>query len=291
MEWKKKARIAGLLDTIPLGQRAHYFVQRHITRSLPRKPKPEYFEILDWHLDNFNTHAGGLEGKRLFEFGAGWDLFYNIWLYGHGLDEQTVVDLNPYLKPELVNFEIKRMQEMGKGKVARMPEVEIRSAKDLEKLGITYLAPCDARDTGLPAGSFDLVVSTNTMEHIPHPDLALILKESFRLLKPGGVVSSKIDYTDHYFYTDKSIGPYNYMRFTDDEWRRYNPDGHFQNRGRHSDYVRLFTEAGFELIKSDPVCEYPDAAPPPEAERAPAFHNLNEVDLKTTAGYFCAVKP
>jgi SAM-dependent methyltransferase len=44
------------------------------------------------------------------------------------------------------------------------------------------LAP--AHDTGLRADSFDLITARHTLHH--HPDLAAILNETARLLKPGG---------------------------------------------------------------------------------------------------------
>ena len=42
-------------------------------------------------------------------------------------------------------------------------------------------------------------------EHIPEPDLASILGECARLLRPGGLVSFRIDLTDHYSYFDRSL--------------------------------------------------------------------------------------
>lgn len=290
MNWKQKAQMAKLFDKIPFGEQLHYFIQRNVTKSLPRKLKQEYIDIFHWHLSNINEHFDGIDDVRLFEFGAGWDLFYNVWFYAHGLNNQTVVDLNPYLKPDLVNHEVKRLRDIEIDSVIRMPEGEINNKQDLSKLGIDYLAPCDARQTGIEAESYDLIVSTNTMEHIHHKDLALILKEAFRLLRPGGIISSKIDYADHYYYADKSISPYNYMQFSNEDWQRYNSDGHFQNRGRHSDYVKLFKEAGFKIIEMHAVNEYPDIVAPSENTLAPEFRNLSNEDLVSTAGYFCATK-
>ena len=290
MNWKQKARLAKLFDTIPFGNNLHYFIQRNVTKSLPRKAKHEYFDIFYWHLRNVDQHLGGTSNIRLFEFGAGWDLFYNIWFHAYGIKHQTVVDLNPYLKPDLVDFEVRRLRTMKPDGAEHIHEGSILSKKDVSELGIEYLAPCDARATGFEPNSYDLVVSTNTMEHIPHVDLALILKEAYRLLKPGGIISSKIDYADHYYYVDKTITPYNYMLFDGDEWKRYNSDGHFQNRGRHSDYVKLFTDAGFKLLENRAVDEYPGVMPPDKEYRAEDFGNLSDEDLLSTAGYFCAVK-
>ena len=50
--------------------------------------------------------------------------------------------------------------------------------QDLERLyRIHYVAPGDARATGLPGGSIDFFYSTSVMEHIPERDLVAILRE------------------------------------------------------------------------------------------------------------------
>jgi SAM-dependent methyltransferase len=109
----------------------------------------------------------------------------------------------------------------------------------------------DARATGLDPATFDLVCSNSTMEHIPAEDLDALMIECKRLLVPHGVMCFRIDYEDHYAIGDPAISPYNFLRFSDDEWRPYNNRLHFQNRLRHSDYVALFERAGLETITEE----------------------------------------
>lgn len=45
----------------------------------------------------------------------------------------------------------------------------------------------DARETGLPAGSFDLVTARLVLVNVPQP--AMILKEMMRLVRPGGMIA------------------------------------------------------------------------------------------------------
>src|SRR5690606_7554709 len=150
----------------------------------------------------------------------------------------------------------------------------------LEAANVEYRAPCDARATGLPAGSFDLVTSTSVLEHIPPADLPAVLAECRRLLRRDGVCSFQVDYKDHWCYFDRSISHHNFMRYTEREWRRYNPPLHYQNRLRHSDYVRLFEEAGF-TVEADPQVE--DL---PDFPLAPEFRRYDEPDLRTTRAWF-----
>ncbi|MDQ1433095.1 MAG: hypothetical protein QOF40_3697 [Actinomycetota bacterium] len=64
-------------------------------------------------------------------------------------------------------------------------------------------------------------------------------------------MSSFVDYRDHYAYFDDRLSFYNFLRFDDRHWRRFNPTMHFQNRLRHRDYRRVFREAGFEIVEED----------------------------------------
>lgn len=58
------------------------------------------------------------------------------------------------------------------------------NAKAVEKSGKEYLQVMDAQALQFPDGSFDLVVSANTIEHIP--DLAKAIHEFERVLGLGG---------------------------------------------------------------------------------------------------------
>lgn len=68
------------------------------------------------------------------------------------------------------------------------------------------------------------------------------------MLKSNGVMSVTVDYTDHWQHSDHSISVYNYMKYTDRQWKRYNPPMHYQNRLQHSDYKRMITDCGFDVL-------------------------------------------
>lgn len=61
-----------------------------------------------------------------------------------------------------------------------------RIAADGHLTNVEVLAT-DARDTGLPAGTFDLATARLVLVNIPHPEE--IVREMIRLVRPGGVVA------------------------------------------------------------------------------------------------------
>ena len=249
--WKLKAKIYNVLTKFGL-HNTLYWIQKHVTRRSREKLDKV---SLNWvfHKKNIIKHG---HAERLFEFGAGKSLIQNLFLSGL-LREQIVVDLFHMIDLELVEFARKSLLKLG---VSLKSVEKVDSIRNLSSYGIRYLAPMDASDTKLPDQSFDICVSTNTLEHIAREDIKKIVSEVYRMLKHEGYLSVVIDYSDHYSHTDRSISPLNYLQYSDKEWRKYNSSLHFQNRLRHQDYLDIFTEAGFKVI--DEICIEKSASHP-----------------------------
>jgi SAM-dependent methyltransferase len=69
----------------------------------------------------------------------------------------------------------------------------------------TYV--CDLKAIPTEGDKFDYIIFNQVMEHLPDPKL--VLKEFYRVLKPGG----KIIYTGPLFYEEHEI-PYDFFRYT-----------------------------------------------------------------------------
>jgi SAM-dependent methyltransferase len=261
MRWLVKAAAQNLFSVLPRGERLNYQFQRRVMRSLPasdarfRRKLVRAFQ----HFDAFSRY--GKAGEPVFyEFGAGWDLAVPLAYYALGVERQILVDIRPIVRLELVNDSIRKFEankhelEKTSGRSLRpLGAADVSTLAELEeRFGIRYLAPCDARNTGLPAESIDFISSTDTMEHIPEDDLLRILVECRRLLKPEGLMSYRIGMEDHYAYFDRSVSHYNFLRFPDPVWRLLNPALHYQSRLRHPDYVRLARAAGLEIVEDRP---------------------------------------
>jgi hypothetical protein len=253
MKWRVKALLHRAIDVAPYGEALHLAVQRHVTRSLPRRlaDYPRHLEESRQQWRAFNA-VPGATGRLYFEFGAGWDLFHNLYLYCMGLERQLVIDLYPHLHVDLVNNVISNFRRMPPPGAVRAPARELTAAivPELEAhYGISYLAPCDARAVGGPDQSIGLAGTINTLEHIPFETLPPILRELRRLASPDALIYMQVDYSDHYSHSDPTITPYNFLRFDEAAWERYNAASHYQNRRRHPDYRALFLRHGFEIVE------------------------------------------
>ena len=258
MDWRMKALLKQLLSRSPQGERLNHFLQRYVTRSLPTGDASCAIIVAQAreHVQTIARHYHrALQDSVFYEFGAGWDLMIPLAYYGLGVNRQILVDLRPLVRPELVNATIAQFarlrHDLGLSRVPAQPLPEGTAALALlkERYGMEYRAPADARETGLPAARVDCITCTNTLEHIPRDDIARILAECRRILADEGVMSFRIDYQDHFSYFDSRISVYNFLRYSERAWTWYNSALHYQNRLRHSDYMRLIRNAGFEIIE------------------------------------------
>jgi Methyltransferase domain len=296
MDWKLKALAFQIFDKAPMGNVTHYFMQRYITKRLPRKLDPINQSSLNFqtHIKTFKKQLGSISKSIYFEFGAGWDLYSNLIMYCYGIQHQIVVDVKPLVKPYLVNLVIEKLKkELPEGAI-RKPDRLLDRQNFLEALkkfyGIDYRGNSDARCLALPDGSIDLIATTNTLEHIPYETLKSILKECYRLCHQDSVVSMKIDYSDHYSHSDKSLSPYNFLTFSDRAWSKFNSAIHYQNRLRHSDYKKLFLEVGFQIVSEQTKKTENAEENLSKLTLDSRFQNYAPDDLCKTSGYFVLKK-
>lgn len=252
--WKLKSAAYSIIDVTGTGPL--YVAQKHLTRRSRRRIQSVH---PTWQFHERNLRANQCED--VLEFGAGKDLAQNLYLAARTSIVQTVVDLNPMLDLDLLNSAVLDLERLGVQMNGR-----VNSVSDLQhQYRISYHAPLDMQRSGFESGRFHACISTYTLEHIPVDVIAGIWRETYRVLRSGGIVSAVVDYSDHYAHTDRSISPLNYLTLSDRRWQRHNHRCHFQNRLRHGHHLGLLEEAGFQVElseASDP------ALLPPEAEKS-----------------------
>jgi hypothetical protein len=239
--WKFKSLIFSIIDFFDV-PKILYFLQKHITKRSQIKLlniDPVWLRHKKALVDHDCT-------KFIFEFGAGKDIAQNIFL-STVVDRQLLVDLFPMLDIKLVNKAIDLLSK----KIDLRSNVNIFTLNELNNYGIDYRSPYDASKTELNSRSVDACISTNTLEHIPIKSIKSIFIEIKRVLKDTGIVSAKIDYSDHYAHTDSKITRLNFLNFSDSEWKKYNHKCHYQNRFRHYEFKKLFNECGFRVVSEE----------------------------------------
>ena len=97
----------------------------------------------------------------------------------------------------------------------------------------------DAQNTGLNPGSIDLLVSTAVLEYIPAEVLHDIFVEFQKVASSNAVMSHYIVLSDQFATFDKSITPFNFLRYSTERWKWLRSPLIPLNRLRISDYRAL----------------------------------------------------
>jgi SAM-dependent methyltransferase len=234
------------------------------------------------------------KGALFYEIGAGWDLANALSLYCLGVERQTVTDLRRLMKPDLVRRAAALISSFANehGGSRGLPdptrEDSHRATGELlSRCGISYVAPFDAASTRFPSESIDFITCTKVLQHVPIENLLAILRECRRVLKREGIMSALIDYRDNFSYSDSNISIYNFLRYSDEQWARWNPLLAYQNRLRHVDYAAFFDAAGFAIIEESSSIDGPDSV---EALRrlplADKFKRYSVDDLAAARGWY-----
>lgn len=98
--------------------------------------------------------------------------------------------------------------------------------------------------------SFDLILSSAVLEHVPAADLRQIAAHFRKLLRPSGLAYHNVDYSDHGIHSDPTL---NYWSFMTEGHEVPNiEDGGDINKLRDCEMQALFEGAGFSL-EMDPL--------------------------------------
>lgn len=266
--WKLKAIVQKIISFFPGNYKINYLFQKYITKGVILSDEYFYDRLghAEKHVEFFFNEKQGYPDSAL-ELGTGWYPVVPISMYLLGADSICTIDITPLLDKEKLIVTIKKFNEAIKNKkinpvflrdesrvkklislVEKNDEIDLSGL--LNKLNITYLQ-ADARALPFDAESFDFIHSNNTLEHIYESILADILIEFKRIQKSSGLQSHFIDMSDHFAHADSSITIYNYLRYTEKQWKRIDNSVQPQNRLRVNQYRNLYTKNGLIIIKEE----------------------------------------
>lgn len=304
MRWENKARIMRWMAVLPQHERLYREVQRRWGRLKPDPMRrlPTHVEMLRF-LSAANVRV---DGAQVFEVGTGHIPLVPLGFFLAGAAGTTTVDLNKRFEPELFRESLKWVVEnqdvvrdLYRGASALMERIElIRSLgcipdQVMHAAGIEYRAPCDASDTGISEGAFDIHMSVTTLEHIQPDSVDSILSEAFRVLRRGGVAVHFIDPSDHFQHQDPTITRINFLKYSESQWARlaHNPFA-YTNRLRANEYIEKFIAAGFEFVNSERIVDADSMQALRDGFRVnDRFKSFTHEDLCTTTFRIVVRKP
>jgi SAM-dependent methyltransferase len=245
-----------------------------------------------------------VSGARLMEIGTGWHPALPLCFILAGARSIATFDIVRLLgETEIyrllgsLDMHVPRIAELAGENAATIHTrlVELRRTKNLGELlsksCIEYFAPADGRATGLMPASIDLVYSNSVLEHVPREVICGLMEESFRVLKPGGLVLHNVGCNDHYAFFDKSISFVNFLQYGEREWRIWNNPIQYQNRLRAPEFVDLAIQAGFEIIGKRTHVRPGTMEALAHLRIAPQFNRFTRDEVAATTVDFIGRKP
>jgi hypothetical protein len=303
--WLLKWAVQRTISVLPHRQKFNEFFQTHFTRTLDatRGRFEARLEYCRMHLDYFLEQRPGLESFTVFELGTGWYPTVPVGLYLCGADEIWLADIDPLLKSERLLRMVEQFCEceaegrllkmlplMKRDRFERLRELktklkEERAENWLKRFNINVFVG-DAQHTPLPNSTIDFFFSTGVLEYIPEPILRGILKEFKRVGSLRAISSHCIDFLDQMSFFDKSLSPFNYLKYTEAQWKLWSSPLIRQNRLMVPDYRKLFSDEGYEITKE--VNTSGSDADFDRVKLAPQFRNYRREDLMILRSWMVA---
>lgn len=266
--WILKAIIQKIIAFLPFKNRINLFFQKYITKKIVISD-----QFFNDKLNHFNDHiqsyckfSNGKIPNTVLEIGTGWFPIIPVLFYLYGVDFIQTVDLNLLLSKSNLEETLRRIiRSKNEHELSRhidyLPErfkrieyilenlEKYSLSQALSELRINYLIG-DILSQKIKENSIELVVSNNTFEHISSSDLKLIMLELKKICKKnGGVMSHFIDMSDHFSHFDSSITIYNFLKFSEKQWKWIDNSIGYQNRLRIYDYRNIYINIEIPIVE------------------------------------------
>ena len=265
-KWIAKAVVQKTISYLPFGHSINEQFQKWITKGIYLTE--DYFkdrlEHAKNHIDFFRQLKGDAPFQTTLEIGTGWYPVVPISLYLSGAERIISIDISTHTNRERLQLTIEKFLEFHENGTLKnylnYDPVRIQKLKNLiakiDKPGFDDIAKQlhiqftvgDARKLEfIKENEVDLITSNNTFEHIYSSVLIDILKEFRRVVKRDGIMSHFVDMSDHFAHFDKSITVYNFLQFSDGQWKAIDNSIQPQNRLRLTDYRNIYSDLSIPI--------------------------------------------
>jgi hypothetical protein len=306
MNWRIKGVVQKALSVAPGGEAVNDFLQvavgglRDFESNIDRKVCADWC-VLAAHMAELQRPLQDLE---YLEIGTGWYPTLPVCYSLAGARSCRTFDIQRHLRESWTFHMLRRLEShlpaiaesallpLADVQTAYAPLASARSVEELlERARISYSAPADAARTGLPDASVDVVFSNSVFEHVPPESIAAILKESRRVLRPGGLSIHSVNCGDHYAYFDRRITAINYLAYTERDWRFWDSSLLYQNRLRPQDFLALAEQADLKIVMSKFHPRPELLAALPQMRITPEFARYSPEQLASTSIDFVGERP
>jgi SAM-dependent methyltransferase len=306
LDWRVKSLIQATLGAVPGGRWTNNKLQtllgdlRDFEDNVGRK-------VDDWvGLISYlqAVQRNNLAERPLLEIGPGWYPTLPLCFVLAGVERIYTVDLTRHLN-EPLTFRMLSALEPQLGRIASLSGqtetavrdryAQLRQCNGAEQLlaaaNVHYYAPQDAAKLdSIASGSLDLVYSNSVFEHVFPQAIPGLLRESWRVLKPDGLIMHAVACNDHFAHFDKRISFVNYLRYTEQQWRWWNSSLNYQNRLRAPDFIRMTQDNGFRILHEARAVRPGTREALATMLVAPQFSGYSSDDLAATTVDFVAAK-
>jgi SAM-dependent methyltransferase len=236
-------------------------------RSRGRMPK-FYLDRVHRMLEINKHHRILKEGSRLLELGTGWlhwealtcRLFFDVQCTLYDVwDNRQLSGLKNYISQldarleelNVPNWQLQRARSL----ILKVLKVE-DFLEFYNLLGFEYVVADSRGLKQFNDASFDFVVSAGVLEHIPAETASEIIKDTARILKPGGYSFQDINLRDHLYQYDETVSSKQYLHYSDHAWKRwFENDVQYINRLQRPEWLRFFGDTGLNLIVEESEIE------------------------------------
>jgi len=195
-------------------------------------------------------------GSAVLEIGTGWMHWYALYLRMFWDLRITAFDVwdNRQFSALTAGFAklAVALQKHGVGPDVQRNLSIVNGATSFEelyrKLGIEYIIRSSGSTAQFGAASFDAIISMHVLEHVPRQNVAELVENMYRQLKPGGTTIHQIGIDDHLAHYDRSASPKQYIEYSDWTWKLlFENDVQYFNRLQMSEWLTTFERVGFML--------------------------------------------
>jgi hypothetical protein len=139
----------------------------------------------------------------------------------------------------------------------------------------------------LPSEGADICISMGRLEHYSEDELRRLFSEMRRALSAGGVGSHIVDHRDHFWHFDRSGHCFRHLSYSDEQWAAIARGRKlYRNQLLESDYVRLFEEAGFDVLARVHELHRSDASEVDPRTLWGRYRELSREDLAAAVSHF-----